>query len=69
MIVMMGQINAPAVVALATSTPNRSPKLSVFQDLGAADLDAGRSETGTMAALDPAASCIAASRVIISARV
>lgn len=36
-IVITGQVNAPAVTALATSTPNRGPKRSVFQtDLGPA---------------------------------
>lgn len=65
MIVMMGQINAPAVAALATSAPNRSPKLSVFQALVAVILDTERSEAGRMAVLDPEASCMAALRVMI----
>jgi len=30
MTVMTGQVSAPAVIALATSTPRRMPSLSVF---------------------------------------
>lgn len=56
MIVIRGQINAPAVAALAVSTPKRSPRLSVFHAL--VDVDTVRSETAAMAGSDTATSFV-----------
>jgi hypothetical protein len=55
MTVMTGQVSAPAVIALAMSTPRRMPSLSVFhfdeavavaEAVGAADGFNGRSAAG-----------------------
>ena len=48
--VITGHVNAPAVAALATSTPNRAPNRSVFQVL--AEACNGRSEIADMVVRD-----------------
>lgn len=63
MIVMRGQINAPAVAALAKSAPKRSARLSVFHAL--VEVDTVLSETAAMAGSDTATSFVAMGRDIM----
>jgi hypothetical protein len=63
MIVMRGQTNAPAVAALAKSTPKRTARLSVFQAL--VDVDTVLSETAAMAGSDTATSFVTMGRDIM----
>lgn len=77
-IVIKGHVSAPAVAALATSTPTRNPKSFVFHVDAAVVLAAGVVEVATGAcfgveratgrstvAMAKEVSCAAASRVIL----
>jgi hypothetical protein len=66
--VIVGQIKAPAMAALAASTPNRNPKLFVFHSLASVVFDKGRSGTAMEVAASRGADATgtATSRVMLS---